>query len=71
MIEIKLYIDFHNNKERLFAQFSYNPAINKIIKTVKGAAWSQSKKQWHFDVIKETVDSISHKTKKFAVLDTS
>ena len=71
MTEIKLYLDFHNSKERLFAQFEYDSAINKIIKKVKGAAWSQSKKQWHFDLNKETVEIIRHKTEKFAVLDIS
>ncbi len=71
MTEIKLYIYFHNNKERLFAGFKYNAAINKLIQSIKGAKWSQTKKQWHFNVGKETVELIKQKTQSLATLDTS
>ena len=69
MIEIKLYIDVHNSKERLFAKFIYNADINKAIRSIKGATWSQSKKQWHFDVKKEVVNLMSEKIKRIAVLN--
>ena len=71
MMQIKLYIGIHNNKERLFARFSYNADLNKIIRSVKGAKWSQSKKQWHFDVNKETVALIKQRIKNVAEIDTT
>ena len=71
MTEIKLYIDFHNNKERLFAGFKYNAAVNKLIQTINGAKWSQTKKQWHFKAAKETVELIKQKTRDLATLNTS
>lgn len=71
MTQIKLYIGIHNNKERLFAAFKYNAAVNKLIQTISGAKWSQTKKQWHFDVNKQTAALIKQKTKGIATLDTS
>lgn len=71
MIEIKLYIDMHNNEERLFADFKYDVTINKLIRSIQGAKWSQSKKRWHFNVDKKVVKSIDQKIKGLAVLDTS
>ena len=70
MNSLKLYIAVHNNKERLFVQFAYNAELNKIIRAVKGATWSQTKKQWHFDVSKEAVSAISKKISVLAELDT-
>ena len=71
MTEIKLYIDLHSNKERLFARFSYNAAINKLIRSIDGAKWSQTKKQWHFNVNKQSVALIKQKIKGIATLDVS
>jgi integrase/recombinase XerD len=71
MTEIKLYIAFHNNKERLFAGFKYNAAINKLIQAIDSAKWSQTKKQWHFNVEKQKAELIKQKTKGIATLDTS
>ena len=65
MIEIKLYIDVHNSKERLFAKFIYNADINKAIRSIKGATWSQSKKQWHFDVKKGSGEFDQRKNKRY------
>jgi hypothetical protein len=70
MIEIKLYIDLHKNKERLFTQFVYNQQLNKIIRSITGATWSQTKKLWHFTVNKEVVILIQQKTKGVATLNT-
>ena len=71
MIEIKLYIEIHNNKERLFAQFDYNSELNKIIRSITGAKWSQTKKQWHFDLDKQTVKAVRQKIKGIATLETN
>ncbi len=70
MIEIRLYLAFHNNKERLFVKFKYDAEINKIIRSIKGATWSQSKKQWHFNVEKEIVNAIAKNTKRLAIANT-
>ena len=48
MDKIKLYIGLHNGTERIFAAFKYNSELNKIVRTIAGVKWSQSKKQWHF-----------------------
>lgn len=70
MKEIQLYIAIHNNKERLFAKFNYDAEINKIIRSIKGAAWSRTNKQWHFTVEKETVNAIAKNTKRLAIVNT-
>jgi hypothetical protein len=43
-IQIILHIDQHDGEERLFAHFPYNAEINKKIKVLPGARWSQTKK---------------------------
>ncbi len=38
---------FHKKTERIAIQCNYNAAINKIIKTIPGARWSQTNNCWH------------------------
>ena len=38
---------FHNKAERIAIHCNYNAAINKIIKTIPGARWSQTNNCWH------------------------
>ncbi len=69
MISIHLHLKEHDKQERLFAVFEYNKTINTIIKDVYGAKWSNSNKQWHFPLEKESVQQIIQLTKEIAVVD--
>lgn len=69
--QILLHIDKHNSEERLFAQFPYQVEINKKIKAIPGARWSQTKKQWHFNVNKQVVELLNKELSGLAKLNTS
>src|SRR6266498_6104344 len=71
MISIHLHLKEHDKQERLFAAFEYNKTINTIIKDVYGAKWSNSNKQWHFPLKKESVQKIIELTKEIALVDVS
>ncbi len=71
MISIHLYLKEHKRQERLFAAFEYNKTVNTIIKDVNGAKWSNSNKQWHFPLQKESVQKIIELTKEIATVDVS
>src|SRR6266496_1679675 len=71
MISIHLYLKKHKRQERLFAAFEYNKTVNTIIKDVNGAKWSNSNKQWHFPLQKESVQKIIELTKEIATVDVS
>src|SRR6266540_53234 len=71
MILIHLYLKEHKRQELLFAAFEYNKTVNTIIKDVNGAKWSNSNKQWHFPLQKESVQKIIELTKEIATVDVS
>src|SRR6266540_7329831 len=71
MILIHLYLKEHKRQELLFAAFEYNKTVNTIIKDVNGAKWSNSSKQWHFPLQKESVQKIIELTKEIATVDVS
>jgi len=71
MIPIRLSIKEHQRQERLFAAFEYNKEINTIIKSVYGAKWSDTCKQWHFPLTKESVQQIIQLTKEVGTVDVS
>src|SRR6266498_1588434 len=69
MISIHLHLKEHDKQERLFAAFEYNKTINTIIKDVYGAKWSNSNKQWHFPLKKESLQQIIQLTREVAIVD--
>jgi integrase/recombinase XerD len=69
MISIHLYLKKYRQQERLFAAFEYDKAINTIIKNIYGAKWSNSNKQWHFPLKKESVQQVIQLTKEVAIAD--
>ncbi len=66
---IFLTIQQHDGKERLFASFPYDKALNNLVREVPGAKWSNTNKQWHFNLSKQVVDLLKDKTKGIAEVD--
>ncbi|HQV00269.1 MAG: tyrosine-type recombinase/integrase [Bacteroidia bacterium] len=71
MQTIKLLIDMHGDQNRLFADFGYDYELIQILKTIPGARWSQTKKQWHFKLNLEVLDLIKRKMIDKAYVDES
>ncbi|MBA3705958.1 MAG: hypothetical protein H0W84_08690 [Bacteroidetes bacterium] len=61
METIILSIKEHNGEQRLFADFPYNRDLIQNIKTIPGASWSNSKKQWHFNLNKKLIQLLEQK----------
>ena len=68
---IKLSIQEHEGKERLFAAFPYIKELILIVKEIPGARWSRSKKQWHFNLNRQVVELLKQKVSPFATIDIS
>ena len=58
MQTITLSIEEHRGEKRLFAQFPNISKLNFIVKKIHSARWSQSKKRWHFNADKNTLNSL-------------
>lgn len=68
---IVLSIKEYQGTERLFADFPYDRDLVQTIKEVPGAQWSQSNKQWHFQLNKQVIALIKQKIADKAQLDIS
>src|SRR3989304_2959763 len=74
---IKLSIQEHPSassgqaEERLFADFPNIKELNDLIREVPGRRWSNTKKQWHFNLNKQVLELLKQKFVDKAVLDTS
>jgi len=68
---IRLSIQQHDNKERLFADFPYNKGLNAVLKEIPGARWSKSKKMWHFSSHPSVIFQLKERTKNIAEIDLS
>lgn len=71
MLPIHLHMKIYENKERLFAKFEYNKQLVNIIRKIKGAQWSSSEKEWHFPLVRDSVQQIIFVTKGVAAVDIS
>lgn len=71
MKKVVLTIQKHKTKERLFADFPFDKELNLIIKSIPGSSWSNSKKQWHFNLNKQVVELLRQKLTSIASLDIS
>ncbi|MEO8088120.1 MAG: tyrosine-type recombinase/integrase [Bacteroidota bacterium] len=60
-MQIKLFIQEHNGEERIFASFPYSDKLNKWIRNIPGARWSNSKKLWHFHPGKQLIELMKQK----------
>ncbi|TAL61950.1 MAG: hypothetical protein EPN85_03600, partial [Bacteroidetes bacterium] len=68
---IKLSIQEHDGEKRLFAGFPNDKGLNAVIKEIPGARWSQSKRQWHFNLNRRVMELLKQKIADKAVLDSS
>lgn len=68
---IKLSIREHDGENRLFADFSYNKELIKTIKEIPGARWSQSKRQWHFNLNPQVAELLAQKVSDLARIDST
>lgn len=68
---VTLSVKKHHGEERLFASFPYHRELTALVKTIPGARWSQSNRQWHFRLNKQVLELLKEKVKGKAVLDTS
>jgi integrase/recombinase XerD len=68
---ITLSILEHSGEKRLFADFIFNRKLADLIKEIPGRRWSQTKKQWHFNLNKQVVELIKQKLANKAVVDSS
>ena len=68
---IKLSILEHNEEKRLFAGFPFNRKLVDVIKEIPGRRWSQTKKQWHFNLNKQVFELLKQKLADTAIIDTS
>jgi len=71
METIVLSLKIHQGTYRIFAEFPYNKSLIAIIKTLPGATWSQSDKQWHFNLNKQVVKLLQAQLSGCAKLDLS
>jgi integrase/recombinase XerD len=60
----------YKGKERIFLHYCYNSAINKIIKDLPGAKYSNTNKSWHLPVLKEQLVQLAVQTRDIAEIDT-
>ena len=68
---IKLSILEHNEEKRLFADFTFNRKLTDVVKEIPGRRWSQTKKQWHFNLNKQVFELLKQKLADTAIIDTS
>jgi len=59
----------HHGEDRLFVSFPFDREINSIVKSMPGARWSQTKKQWHFNLNRQAVKLLKQKIGDAAKLD--
>jgi len=71
MQTVKLSIKEHDGGERLFAAFEYDAMLNKLVRELPGARWSNSNKAWHFAASKQVVEVLKEKIKGIAEVDVS
>lgn len=71
MLTVIFSIQQHHEQPRLFATFPYDKELITIIKTVPGARWSNTKKQWHFHLNLRVTELLKEKLKGKAALDLS
>ena len=68
---IKLSIQQHDGEERLFADFPNVKELNTIIREVPDSRWSNTKKQWHFNLNKQVLELLKQKFVHKAIIDSS
>ena len=68
---IILSLKEHKGEQRLFAKFPYDNELIKIIRTIPGASWSSSKKEWHFNLNRQVVQLLETKLSSLAKVDTA
>ncbi|MEJ7681134.1 MAG: hypothetical protein WKG06_25435 [Segetibacter sp.] len=69
-ILLQLQLQEHKGSERIFASFPYDNTLQKIIKEIPGARYSNTHKSWHFPAVKEVVQMLANKVKDVADVDT-
>ncbi len=68
-IILHLNLQEHKGTERIFAHYSYDTSINKILKEIPGAQYSATRQSWHLPPAKEIVQILAEKVKDVAELD--
>jgi len=68
---IALSIQNHGGEDRLFAQFPNDPILNELVRAIPGRRWSQTKKQWHFNLNRQVVELLVQKTAQVAKIDSA
>jgi integrase/recombinase XerD len=68
---VTLSIQLHGEEKRLFADFLFNKKLVSLIKEIPGRRWSQTKKQWHFNLNKQVLELLKQKLADTAVIDSS
>lgn len=71
MKTIKLSINFHEGRPRIFAEFPYDVEMIKSIKHLPGARWSGTHKKWHFNADKKIIEMLHMNTGEGVRIDTS
>lgn len=66
---VKLTTQEHHGEERLFAEVPYQKELTARIKSIPGARWSSSKKQWHFNLNPQVVALLKEKLGGLAQVD--
>ena len=66
MQNLRLIPDIHRQKPIVKASFAYNRELIALIKSQKGARWSQSLRSWYFP----TKEFLGHGSSKTTEIDT-
>lgn len=70
-IKVALQILQHYEEKRIFVQYGFHEALNKLVRKIPGAKYSCTKKNWHLPVEKECVVQLIAATKHMADIDTT
>lgn len=68
MKHIILQASVYKGERRLFARFDFDADLNRIIRSIQGVKWSQTRKQWHLPATDEVQDRLTRLTKDKATV---
>jgi site-specific recombinase XerD len=67
---VQLELQDYRGGKRIFTRYTYNTSVNKIIRAIPGARYSNTNKCWHLPVVKELIVQLAEKTRDIVQLDT-
>ena len=68
-MKVKIFIDTHYQKDRLFVEAPKEKEVLRILQSLKGAKWSATKRLWHLEPDRATAAFLYKEFSKFASVD--